>query len=143
MRITDNSAYIEDKFGNRIIVNRNNQRLTVSIQLANTALNPKPKYIGDIDMTSRTLIVKRSRVKHLLINRNAYGLNHKLITEATRFDTVRIIDEFSTWNIPREYIVEHGKPLLFTKYCHELQIFITLDQIEQFKEHKEVKEVKQ
>jgi hypothetical protein len=143
MRINDNSAYIEDKFGNRIIVNRNNQRLTVSIQLANTALNPKPKYIGDIDMTIRTLIVKRSRIKHLLINRNAYGLNHKLITEATRFDTVRIIDEFATWNIPREYIVEHGHPLLFTKYCHELQIFITLEQIEQFKESKEPKEVKQ
>jgi hypothetical protein len=136
MKINDNSAYIDDTCGNRIIVNRNNDKLTVSIQLANNSLNPKPKYIGDIDMTSRTLIVKRSRIKHLLINRNAYGLNYKLITEATRFDTVRIIDEYSTWNIPREYIVEHGQTLLFTKYCHELQIFITLDQIEQFKEVK-------
>ena len=133
MRINDNSAYVEDKFGNRIIVNRNNQMLTVSIQLANMALNPKPKYIGDIDMISRTLIVKRSRIKHLLVKRNAYGLNHKLITEATRFDTVRIIDEYATWDIPREYIIEHGQPLLFTKYCHELQVFITLDQMEQFK----------
>ena len=143
MKINENSAYIEDTCGNRIIVNRNNQRLTVSIQLANNALNPKPKYIGDIDMTNRTLIVKRSRMKHLLIKRNAYGLNHKLITEATRFDTVRIIDEFSTWNIPREFIVENGQPLLFTRYCHELQIFISLEQIEQFKESKELKESKQ
>jgi hypothetical protein len=49
---------------------------------------------------------------------------------------VRIIDEFSTWNIPRDFIVEHGQPLLFTRYCHELQIFISLEQIEQFKEVK-------
>jgi hypothetical protein len=94
-------------------------------------------------MSTRTLIVKRSRMKHLLIKRNAYGLNHKLITEATRFDIVRIIDEFSTWNIPREFIVENGQPLLFTRYCHELQIFISLEQIEQFKESKQPKEPKQ
>jgi hypothetical protein len=140
MKINDNSAYVEDTCGNRIIVNRNNDKLTVSIKLANSTTD---RYIGDINMSTRTLIVKRSRMKHLLIKRNAYGLNHKLITEATRFDTVRIIDEFSTWNIPREFIVEHGQPLLFTRYCHELQIFISLEQIEQFKESKQPKESKQ
>ena len=140
MRINDNSAYMDDTCGNRIIVNRNNDKLTVSIKLANSITD---RYIGDINMSTRTLIVKRSRVKHLLVKRNAYGLNHKLITEATRFDTVRIIDEYSTWNIPREYIVENGQPLLFTRYCHELQIFISLEQIEQFKESKEPKELKQ
>ena len=140
MKINENSAYVEDTCGNRIIVNRNNDKLTVSIKLANSSTD---RYIGDINMSTRTLIVKRSRMKHLLIKRNAYGLNHKLITEATRFDTVRIIDEFSTWNIPREFIVEHGQPLLFTRYCHELQIFISLEQIEQFKESKEPKEQKQ
>lgn len=133
MKINENSAYVEDTCGNRIIVNRNNDKLTVSIKLANSTTD---RYIGDINMSTRTLIVKRSRMKHLLIKRNAYGLNHKLITEATRFDTVRIIDEFSTWNIPREFIVERGQPLLFTRYCHELQIFISLEQIEQFKEVK-------
>ena len=140
MKINENSAYVEDTCGNRIIVNRNNDKLTVSIKLANSTTD---RYIGDINMSTRTLIVKRSRMKHLLIKRNAYGLNHKLITEATRFDTVRIIDEFSTWNIPREFIVEHGQPLLFTRYYHELQIFISLEQIEQFKESKEPKESKQ
>ena len=140
MKINENSAYVEDTCGNRIIVNRNNDKLTVSIKLANSTTD---RYIGDINMSTRTLIVKRSRMKHLLIKRNAYGLNHKLITEATRFDTVRIIDEYATWNIPREFIVEHGQPLLFTRYCHELQIFISLEQIEQFKESKEPKELKQ
>ena len=140
MKINENSAYVDDTCGNRIIVNRNNDKLTVSIKLANSTTD---RYIGDINMSTRTLIVKRSRMKHLLIKRNAYGLNHKLITEATRFDIVRIIDEFSTWNIPREFIVENGQPLLFTRYCHELQIFISLEQIEQFKESKQPKESKQ
>ena len=84
-------------------------------------------------MPTRTLTVTRNRAKHLLQKGNAYGLNHKLLAEATRFDTVRIVDDYGRWDIPREFILENGKFLLFAKQGFELQIFISLEQIERFK----------
>ena len=84
-------------------------------------------------MPTRTLTIKRNREKHLLKKGNAYGLNHKLIADATRLDTVRIIDDFGRWDVPREFILENGKFLLFAKQGFELQIFISLEQIAQFK----------
>jgi hypothetical protein len=130
MKIDNNTAIVEDSFGNGIIVRRGGNTLRLSIRLAN---NPKERKIGDIDMPTRTLTVTRNRAKHLLQKGNAYGLNHKLLAEATRFDTVRIVDDFGRWDIPREYILENGKFLLFAKQGFELQIFISLEQIQQFK----------
>jgi hypothetical protein len=130
MKIDNNTALVEDSFGNGIIVRRGGNTLRLSIRLAN---NPKERKIGEIDMSTRTLTVTRNRAKHLLQKGNAYGLNHKLIAEATRFDTVRIVDDFGRWDIPREYILENGKFLLFAKQGFELQIFISLEQIQQFK----------
>lgn len=130
MRIDDNTAIVEDSFGNGIIVRRGGNTLRLSIRLAN---NPKERKIGEIDMPTRTLTITRNRAKHLLQKGNAYGLNHKLIADATRFDTVRIVDDFGRWDIPREYILENGKFLLFAKKGFELQIFISLEQIQQFK----------
>lgn len=130
MRIDDNTALVEDSFGNGIIVRREGNTLRLSLKLAN---NPRERKIGEIDMPTRTLIVTRIRVKHMLHKANAYGLNHKLIAEATRFDTVRIIDDYGRWDIPREFILENGKFLLFAKQGFELQIFISLEQIKQFR----------
>jgi hypothetical protein len=130
MRIDDNTALVEDSFGNAIIVRRGGNTLRLSIRLSKS---PKERKIGEIDMPTRTLTVTRNRAKHLLQKGNAYGLNHKLIAEATRFDTVRIVDDFGRWDIPREYILENGKFLLFAKQGFELQIFISLEQIQQFK----------
>jgi hypothetical protein len=131
MKIDDNTAIVEDSFGNGIIVRRGGNTLRLSIRLAN---EQKERKVGEIDMPTRTLTVTRKRAKHLLNKGNAYGLNHKLIAEATRFDTVRIVDDFGSWSVPREYILENGKFLLFAKQGFELQIFISLDQIEQFKQ---------
>ena len=130
MRIDDNTALVEDSFGNAIIVRRGGNTLRLSIRLSKS---PKERKIGEIDMPTRTLTVTRNREKHLLKKGNAYGLNHKLIADATRFDTVRIIDDFGRWDVPREFILENGKFLLFAKQGFELQIFISLEQIAQFK----------
>ena len=130
MKIDNNTAIVEDSFGNGIIVRRGGNTLRLSIKLAN---QNKERKIGEIDMPTRTLTITRNRAKHLLQKGNAYGLNHKLIAEATRFDTVRIVDDFGRWDIPREYILENGKFLLFAKQGFELQIFISLEQIQQFK----------
>jgi hypothetical protein len=131
MRIDDNTAIVEDSFGNGIIVRRGGNTLRLSIRLAT---QKNERQIGTIDMPTRTLTVTRNRAKHLLNKGNAYGLNHKLIADATRFDTVRIVDDFASWDIPREYILENGKFLLFAKQGFELQIFISLEQIEKFKQ---------
>ena len=130
MKIDNNTALVEDSFGNGIVVRRGGNTLRLSIKLNGTT---KERKIGEIDMPTRTLTVTRNRAKHLLQKGNAYGLNHKLIAEATRFDTVRIVDDFGRWDIPREYILENGKFLLFAKQGFELQIFISLEQIQQFK----------
>lgn len=130
MRIDNNTALVEDSFGNGIIVRRGGNTLRLSIRLNGA---DKERKIGEIDMQARTLTVTRTRAKHLLQKGNAYGLNHKLIAEATRFDTVRIVDDYGRWDIPREYILENGKFLLFAKQGFELQIFISLEQIEPFK----------
>lgn len=130
MRIDDNTAIVEDAFGNGIIVKRRGDTLRVAVRLKG---NPRERVIGEIDMPTRTLTVTRKREKHLLVKGNAYGFNHKLIAEATKFDTVKLIDDYSTWSIPREFILANGKFLLFTKQGFELQIFVSLEQLLPFK----------
>jgi hypothetical protein len=130
MQPNNNTGLFEDTQGNVLIATRINNKLNLSLKLSSETIARK---IGEVDMQTRTLIINRNRKKHLFRNGNAYGLNYKLISEAKSFDTVRIIDEYGKWNIPREFILENGSFLLFNKQGFELQIFVSLEMINQFK----------
>ena len=64
---------------------------------------------------------------------DGYGFNHKLIADSKLFDTVRLTDDFSEWKIPKKFILDNGMFLNFKGQGFEVQIFVTLNQIEQFK----------
>lgn len=119
-----------DAQGNLLICKNNGKRIVVKIKLSN---EQRYREVGVINMAQRVMDVKRSRGLHLHNMSNSYGFNHKLLSEAKRFDNVRLKDELGEWLIPREFILENGKFLFFKQQGFELQTFIPLSMIEQFK----------
>ena len=111
---------IPDKFDNSIIISGN----IISIQLKNEA---RTREIGVINQKERYFAVNRIREKHLFRKNNSYGFNHYILSNAKKFDSIRLSDDFGTWLIPIKLILEKGSFLHFNKVGFELQIFLTLD----------------
>lgn len=91
------------------------------------------RLVGELLEGQRVLRVTRKRGKHLLRKANAYGFNHFILSNAKKFDTVLLVDDFGAYRIPRQYILEHGEFLWFKEQGFEKQIFLTLDKIIDFK----------
>ena len=119
---------IEDGSGNRIIASHNDSIINLSLLLA----DGKKRAIGQIDKSTRTLRLVRSRSKHLMRVNNSYGINYYLIENGKAFDKVQIVDEQNSWLVSKDYLIEHCTTMNFKAQGFELQKFISLDKLNTF-----------
>ena len=121
-------ATVFDENGNGIIVEKNGNFLSVSLQLK----EKKSRNIGTIDSERWILSVKRIREKHLFRKNQSYGFNFYVLDNAKKFDQIYLSDEHNNWLIPRKFILENGVFLNFKELGFERQIFITLEKLKEF-----------
>lgn len=115
---------VNDDNGNIIINDNDNLYLKL-------ATETRKRRVGTI--SNNNLIVKRKRDKHLHIKANAYGFNHYLIANATRFQSVILSDEQGTYRITNEDILKLGRFLYFKQSGLERQLFVPLEELEKRK----------
>jgi len=93
----------------------------------------KPKrFFGYFLEHVKLLHVERNREKHLFQYLKAYGFNHEILYNFDNYN-IDLNDEFNNWLIPVQFILQNGKFLHFAQNKLEMQIFITLTQIEKYK----------
>lgn len=125
----DNIRSVEDEIGNLLLCKDNGSRITVSLKLKSERRYRK---LGIINREQKSISIKRNSGKHLMRKFSGYGFNHKLLVDSKTFDTIRLSDENSSWTIPKQFILDNGKYLNFKSQGFELQIFISLNDINQF-----------
>lgn len=118
-----------DAQGNIITADNNGKTAVLSLKLASES---KSRKLGIIDIEKRTFEVKRVYSKHLFRKFNAYGFNHKILSETKLFDTIILSDDFNKWKFPVSLVLEKGKFLNFSKGGFELQVFIELSELKNF-----------
>ena len=123
--------FIQDSTTDKLYTRSTDKKVILSLQLA--AEGGKKRKIGTITKSTKTLVIRRRRADHLFRNGNAYGFNQYILKEAKLFDTINLGDEFDNWKIPVKYILEHGQHLNFKQQGFELQLFVSLENLEQFK----------
>ena len=121
---------IRDDKGNILTLKNNGKRIIIYLKLPRLL---KVKKIGTIDINKRLLKIRRNREKHLFKKFNAYGLNFYILKNGRTFDFIKIIDNYETFILPKEFAEQNCKYLQFSKQGFELQGFISLDQLQQFK----------
>jgi len=121
---------IDDVAGNKLIINGN--RILIKFVRERSA-----KLIGVINLENRFMFVRRTRSKHLFKKLNAYGFCYHVISEAKKFDFIKLSDEFGTYLIPRKVMLEEGEFLHFKKQGFELQIFVNLFTLKRYKLYNE------
>jgi hypothetical protein len=122
---------MKDEFGNELISEQTNDNILLYLALKEE--NYRNRKLGVISKDKRIFEVKREREKHLFKKLDAYGFNYHVLKNAQAFDRVLLRDEYSTWLIPREFILEDGKIMNFKNNGgFELQIFVSLENINQF-----------
>jgi hypothetical protein len=93
----------------------------------------KNRRIGTMTLSTKVIKIKRDRSKHLYRIGNAYGFNDYVLRNAKYFDTVWLQDEYQEWKVPVRFILENGKHLFFKQQGFEIQVFVTLEQLNDFK----------
>jgi len=122
------SFYIDEQ--NTLLIKSNDKLIIVKLLLKNM----KPRMIGTVTKSTRTIEMKRKRAKHLHYMSNSYGFNDYILREQTTFDWVRLSDDLgNNWKIPVSYILEKGTYLEFKQQGFELQRFVSLENLEQFR----------
>lgn len=120
--------YIDEN--NTLLIRSNNRLIIVKLKLKNM----KPRMIGTVTKSTRTIEMKRKRDKHLHFKTNSYGFNDYILREQTSFDWVRLSDDLGNhWKIPVSYILEKGEYLFFKQQGFEKQRFVSLENLEQFR----------
>lgn len=115
---------------NKIVMRSDNKVQTLYLKLKS---ENRKRLLGAVTISTRTMRVRRNRSEHLYRIGNAYGFNHYVLSTTKRFDTINLSDEFEDWKIPVKFILENGKILFHKQQGFELQIFVSLEQIQQFK----------
>lgn len=122
-----------DEQGNSIIAMRKDNIIKIYLKLKSETRKRK---IGFVNTNTKTLHIFRDRGKHLFRKLNAYGFCYQIIKDAKLFNEVRIKDDYFEWLVPTEFILDKEN----AQYLHfkgsggfELQVFISLDLLEQFK----------
>lgn len=125
--------FLDDSGNNKLHLKTTLRTKVLHLQLQSEG-NRKRK-IGVITRSTRTLVIRRNRDKHLFIKCNAYGFNDYVLRNTKSFDNISLSDEYASWKIPVKFILENGKHLNFKQQGFEKQIFVSLEEIEQFKKH--------
>ncbi len=107
--------------------------ITVSLKLDS---EKRPRTLGVIDTTTKIMTIHRDREKHLHLKSWSYGFNHYLLSNATKFDRILMIERFGTerhkYLIPVNVILAEGQFLHFLDAGFEKQIFLGLERIREF-----------
>lgn len=121
---------------NSLIIMSNDRLIKIKLHLQ----NDRPREIGTVTKSTRTIAMKRIRSKHLFRKGNAYGFNDYILRESQTFDWIRLSDDLGNhWKIPKEYILKNGRYLNFKQVGFELQRFVSLEELEQFRVHESEK----
>lgn len=120
---------IDNENENFVRIKSNDRTINITLVLK----GDKPRLIGTVTKSTKTIRMKRKRGYHLFVKYNAYGFNDYILREAKTFDTIDLSDEYDNWKIPVSYILNNGKYLNFQKQGFELQRFVNLNDLEQFK----------
>lgn len=115
-----------DEEGNFFEVTNNNGWLTVCLKLAK---EPRSREIGKVNLIQETLVIKRSKAKHLFRKNNSYGFNEYFIRTAKSFKKVQLEDEDGTYLFPKSLVLERGSYLHFKGMGFERQLFLPLSEI--------------
>jgi hypothetical protein len=115
---------------NYVLIKSNDRLINIKLHLQ----GDKPREIGTVTKSTRTIQMKRKRGLHLFRKMNAYGFNDYILRNQTTFDWIRLSDDTgSNWKIPVSYILESGQYMNFKNQGFELQRFVPLEQLEQFR----------
>lgn len=115
---------------NSIHIKSNDNFINIKLQLK----GDKPREIGTVSKSTKTIAMKRVRSKHLFRKVNAYGFNDYILRESKSFEWISLSDDLgNSWKVPKKYILEHGKYLNFKQQGFELQRFVSLSELEQFR----------
>jgi hypothetical protein len=122
--------FINDDGKNYLQIKSNDKIIQLKLCLENF----KPRLIGTVTKSTRTIDMKRVRSKHLHWKTNSYGFNDFVLRNQNSIDWVRLSDDLDNhWKIPVSYILEKGTYLHFKQEGFELQRFVSLENLEQFR----------
>lgn len=131
--------FIDENGDNKVIVKSTKKTKTIHLMLKG---ENRKRLIGTVTRSTKAITIRRSREEHLFRAGNAYGFNEYVFTKAQDFDSVMLSDtelqpdktiKVTHWRIPVQFILTNGRHLLFNQQGFELQLFVSLDQIEQFR----------
>lgn len=117
-------ATLTSKEGHRFEVEEKEGYLYITLRLNGKKAG---RNIGRVRLADRVLEVSRKRDKHLMLKANAYGFNEYVMRTAQKFDVVELTDEYGTYSIPRQLILNMGKYLHFKEEGFEKQLFLSLN----------------
>jgi len=124
--------FIDDDGGNKLQVKQNDKLMILTLLL----LGDKPRRVGVVTKSTRTIEMKRKNSVHLfrkISMRGGFGFCLYVLKEQTSIDWVRLSDdEGNHWKIPVKFILDNGQILFFKQQNFEKQIFVTLEELEQF-----------
>jgi len=122
--------FIDDDGGNKLQIKQNDKLIILTLLLK----DDKPRRIGTVTKSTRTIEMKRKRGVHLFRKGNAYGFCHYVLNNQTTVDWVRLSDDTGGhWKIPVKFILDNGRFLFFKEQGFEKQLFVSLEELEQFK----------
>ena len=137
------SKIISDEAGNFIIVDGEFLKIKLKTEVG------RIRMVGQIDFEKRILHVIRHRSRHLHQKSKSYGFNYYVLSTAVTFDKIMLKEVSGSMTrtgnggkvlgryiIPVDVILEKGHYLPESSSGFELQIFLTLEDMEQFKRKK-------
>ncbi len=122
--------FIDENGDNKVMVKSTTKTKTIFLMLKG---EKRKRKIGTITLSTRAITIERKRGEHLFRTGNSYGFNEYVLRKALDFDDIMLSDEHSHWRIPRTFIIKNGTYKNFSVNGFELQIFVSLDQIEQYR----------
>ncbi len=126
---TIRSFFIDDSGMNKLMVKQNEKLIILTLKLGDN----KPRRIGQVTKSTRTIEMRRTRSLHLFRKGNAYGFGYYVLKNQTSIDWIRLSDDTgSHWKIPVNYLIAKGKFLHFKNQGFELQKFLSLETLKQF-----------
>jgi len=129
---TIRSFFIDDTGKNKIMVKQNDKLITLILKLGKT----KSRLIGTVTKSTRTIEMIRNQSRgHLFWSTNSYGFGYYVLKNQTSIDWIRLSDDMGGhWKIPVHYLLKAGKFLHFKNQGFELQILLSLEELNKQKD---------
>lgn len=124
--------FIDDEGGNKLQIKQNDKLIILTLLLK----GDKPRRIGAVTKSTRTLTIKRKSSVHIFRKmslRGGYGFCFYVLNNQTTVDKVNLSDDTGVhWEIPVKDILEKGSFLHFKQQNFEKQIFLSLEQLDEY-----------